>query len=194
MKNLNRTALIGTAILGFLILLFPAFWIKLVVFAVGLGAIAYGVYNLIFTRHVFQDPVYENVILVKSVFSIVVGVISVLFPLAVASTMWNTMVYVLVVYLLLDAVIGFYSVSLLKTANIDRRKYILENFCLVVVAVVLIVISPGRLGLFVIRLVGFILLAGSVLTLALTVLLKKNITDAEVVEVKDAEEIPDSDD
>ena len=39
-----------------------------VVFVTGLGAIAYGIYNLTFTRRIFQDSMYETVILIKSIF------------------------------------------------------------------------------------------------------------------------------
>ena len=139
MKKFNWAFFAGMALFGLLVLIFPKFWINLVVFVTGLGAIAYGIYNLTFTRRIFQDSMYETVILIKSIFSIVIGIISVFLPIAVADLMLRTMIYVLIVYLLLAAIIGFYSVSLLKNTEIERKHYIIENLMLVIIAVLLII-------------------------------------------------------
>ena len=188
MKNYNWLFYLGFAFLGLLVLIFPSFWIKLVVFIVGLGSVAYGIYNLLITRRIFQDSMYETVILVKSIFSIVVGFISVLLPIAVADTMWKVMIYVLIVYLLLAAIIGFYSVSLLKTTEIDRKKYVFENLALVILAVILIIISPEKLGIFIIRLIGLALFLCALFMLAIQFIMKKNVIEAEITDIKDSEE------
>lgn len=187
MKNFNWVFFIGMVILGLLVLVFPKFWINLVVFVIGLGAIAYGIYNLVYTRRIFQDSMYETVILIKSIFSIVVGIISVFLPLAVADVMLRTMIYVLIVYLLLSAIIGFYSVSLLKNTEIDRKHYVFENLCLVIIAILLILISPEKLGIFIIRVIGFAALAFGIFMITMQFLMNKTVTDAEVVEIKEPE-------
>ena len=188
MKNYNLAIFGGISLLGLLVLIFPAFWINLVVFIVGLGAVAYGLYNLLVTKRVFQDSMYETVILVKSVFSIVIGSISVILPLAVADAMWKTMIYVLIVYLLLAAIIGFYSVSLLKSTEIDRKRFVLENLSLLLLAVALIIISPERLGIFIVRLIGLAAFILGIFMITITLMTQKNVVDAEVVEVREGEE------
>ena len=188
MKNYNLAIFGGISLLGLLVLIFPTFWINLVVFIVGLGAVAYGLYNLLVTKRVFQDSMYETVILVKSVFSIVIGSISVILPLAVADAMWKTMIYVLIVYLLLAAIIGFYSVSLLKSTEIDRKRFVLENLSLLLLAVALIIISPERLGIFIVRLIGLAAFILGIFMIVLTMMSQKNVVDAEVVEVREGEE------
>ena len=194
MKNYNWLFYLGLACLGLLVLIFPSFWINLVVFVVGLGSVAYGLYNLIFTRRIFQDSMYETVILVKAVFCIVIGLISVIIPLAVAEAMWKSMIYVLIVYLLLAAVMGFYSVSLLKSTEIDRKKYIFENLALLVLAAVLIIISPEKLGIFIIRLIGLALFLFSLLMIALQFMLEKNTVTAGITDIKDSSDEEDEKD
>ena len=49
MKRWYLISGILAALLGILIIIFPAFWIKLVVVIIGLAAIAYGIYSLKFT-------------------------------------------------------------------------------------------------------------------------------------------------
>ena len=187
MKNFNWVFFAGMALLGLLVLVFPKFWINLVVFVIGLGSIAYGIYNLVYTRRIFQDSMYETTILVKSIFSIVVGIISVFLPLFVADIMIRSMIYVLIVYLLLAAIIGFYSVTLLKNTEIDRKQYILENLCLVFVAVLLILVSPEKLGIFIVRVIGFAALVFGLFMLSVQFLFNKNVIDAEVVAVDESE-------
>ena len=193
MKNYNLAIFGGISLLGLLILIFPAFWINLVVFIVGLGAVAYGLYNLLVTKRVFQDSMYETVILVKSVFSIVIGAISVILPLAVADAMWKTMIYVLIVYLLLAAIIGFYSVSLLKSTEIDRKRFVFENLSLLLLAVALIIISPEKLGIFIVRLIGLAAFLVGIFMITISFMSQKNVINAEVVDVKDGDSDSDED-
>lgn len=187
MKKWYLTAGILAVILGLMIIIFPAFWIKLIVTVLGLGAVAYGIYNLKFTKDLFDDERYKKIILIKSIVSIVAGVLAVLFPLALGNAAWTVMSVVLIIYLIGAAAIGFYSVSLLKNADINRKRYIFENLILLGIAVVLILISPQNLGIAIIRLVGIAVLAGGAILTAYELITKnKEIVVAEV-EIKDEE-------
>lgn len=143
------------AVLGLLVVIFPAFWVKLAVFILGLAAIAYGIYNLKFIKGLVEDEKYKNSIMIKSIISIVAGVLAVLFPLAFGGAAWTVMVWVLIFYLVISAVIGFYAASILKDSGIDRKRYFLENLALLGIAVILILISPKSLGTAIIRIIGF---------------------------------------
>ena len=148
------------ALLGLLIIIFPSFWIKLVVIMIGLAAIAYGIYSLKFTKSISEDFSYRRTIIIKSIVSIVAGVMAVLFPLAIGGAAWTAMIWLLVIYLLASAAIGFYAAALLKDSGVERKKYIIENLLLLAVAVVLILISPRDLGKAIIRLIGIVVLVG----------------------------------
>ena len=154
------------ALLGILVIIFPAFWIKLVVIIIGLAAIAYGIYSLKFTKVISDDLYYRRTILIKSIVSIIAGVMAVLFPLAIGGAAWTAMIWLLIIYLLASGAIGFYAAALLKDAGVERKRYIIENLLLLAIAVVLILISPRALGNAIIRLIGIVvLIAGLALIL-----------------------------
>ena len=178
------------ALLGLLVIIFPSFWIKLVVVIIGLAAIAYGIYCLKFTKALSDDIYYRRTILIKSIVSIIAGVMAVLFPLAIGGAAWTAMIWVLIIYLLASAAIGFYAAALLKDSGVERKRYIIENLLLLAVAVVLILISPRALGNAIIRLIGIVVLVAGIALILFDVLTTKNEIKAEVVEVK--EEAPEN--
>ena len=146
------------ALLGLLVIIFPAFWIKLVVVILGLAAIAYGIYSLKITKVISDELNYRRTILIKSIVSIVAGLMAVLFPLAIGGAAWSAMIWLLIFYLLISAAAGFYAAALLKDSGVERKRYIIENLLLLAAAVVLILISPRSLGNAIIRLIGIVVL------------------------------------
>lgn len=174
------------ALLGLLIIIFPAFWIKLVVIIIGLAAIAYGIYSIKFTKEISEELSYRRTILIKSIVSIVAGLMAVLFPLAIGGAAWTAMIWVLIIYLLLSAAAGFYAAALLKDSGVERKRYIIENLLLLATAVILILISPRALGNAIIRLIGVIVLVGGIALVIFDLLSSKNEIQAEVT-VKDEE-------
>lgn len=170
------------ALLGLLVIIFPAFWIKLVVIIIGLAAIAYGIYCLKFTKVLSEDIGYRRTILIKSIVSIIAGVMAVLFPLAIGGAAWTAMIWVLIFYLLLSAAAGFYAAALLKDSGVERKRYIIENLLLLAVAIILILLSPRDLGMAIIRLIGVVVLVAGVALILFDVL--SNRGEVEVI-IKD---------
>lgn len=175
------------ALLGLLIIIFPAFWIKLVVIIIGLAAIAYGIYSIKFTKEISEELSYRRTILIKSIVSIVAGLMAVLFPLAIGGAAWTAMIWVLIIYLLLSAAAGFYAAALLKDSGVERKRYIIENLLLLATAVILILISPRALGNAIIRLIGVIVLVGGIALIIFDLISAKNEVEAEVT-VKDEDD------
>ena len=169
------------ALLGLLIIIFPAFWIKLVVVIIGLAAIGYGIYCLRFTKLISDDFSYRRTILIKSIVSIIAGLMAVLFPLAIGGAAWTAMIWVLIIYLLASAAIGFYAAALLKDSGVERKRYIIENLLLLAIAVLLILISPRALGNAIIRLIGVIVLVAGLALIIFDLISSK---ETKVVEVK----------
>ncbi len=175
------------AVLGLLLIIFPAFWVKLVVVLLGLGSIAYGIYSLKYTKSLYEDTVYERSILIKSIVSIVVGFLVVIFPLFFAKTAWTLMMWILIVYLIATAALGFYAASLLKNTGIERKRYFIENIILFVIAVALILLSPEALGKAIIRIVGVASLLLGAGLIIYDLASKKNVTVvSEYVDTTDA--------
>lgn len=188
MKNKSWFLDAGIAVLGLLFILFPEFWIRLVVILLGLGAIAYGIYNLKFTRSLIDNYIYDNVIMIKSIASIVIGAFALIFPMAIGGAMWSAMIYILAIYLLLSAITGFYAASLLKDSNIDRKRYFLENLVLVAAAVILFLIGPNQLAKGIIRFAGVaLILFGGFMTFLNISSSKNGAIDVEVKEQVESE-------
>lgn len=173
------------AVLGLLVIIFPSFWIKLVVVMIGLAAIGYGIYCLKFIKGLSEDIGYRRTILIKGIVSIIAGVMAVLFPLAIGGAAWTAMIWVLIFYLLISAAAGFYAAALLKDSGVERKRYIIENLLLLAIAVVLILISPRSLGNAIIRLIGVVALIGGLALILFDVLSNRDVVEAEVVEVKE---------
>lgn len=182
------------AVLGLLLIIFPTFWVKLVVILLGIGSIGYGIYSLKYTKSLYKDTHYERSILIKSILSIAIGFLVVVFPLFFAKAAWTVMMWILIIYLIVTAVLGFYAASLLKDTGIERKRYFIENIILLVIAIALILLSPEALGKVIIRIVG---IASMVLGLGLVIYdlaSKKDVTVvSEYVDTTDTTDSSDSD-
>ncbi len=189
MKKWYMTAGILAAVLGLLIIIFPAFWINLVVTVLGLGAIAYGIYNIKFAKDLIEVEIYKKTIMIKSIVSIVIGAMAVLFPFAIGNAAWTAMKIVLIIYLIGAAAVGFFSVSLMKDTEIERKRYIFENLILLGIAVVLILLSPKALGEAIVRIIGIVAVVCGVCLIAFELIAKKKEIVVTTVEINDDETV-----
>ena len=163
------------AILGLLVIIFPKFVKQVIFVLMGLGAIVYGIYNFKITKALYDGSAYGRTIIIRGIISVLIGVCAILFPLAFGEALWAVMIWVLIVYLIISAVLGFYAAALLRHTGIDRKKYIFENIILLLIALVLILISPKILGDVIIRIVGIVtLLVGAALLVYSFVFKKKD--------------------
>ncbi len=185
MKRLYLFWGILAAILGLLVIIFPVFWIRLIVIIIGLASIGYGIYSLKFTKALSEVSAYKRSILIKSIASIVIGVLAVLSPLAIGAAAWTAMIWMLIIYLLVSAIIGFYAVALLKDTEVERKRYIIENFLLLAVAVALFLISPRDLGKALIRLIGIVVMVGGLGFIAFDILSSKGKVEVIVKDERD---------
>lgn len=178
---------------GILIVAIPSFWVKFFVVIFGLGAIAYGIYEFTQLKSIPDDAEkYKKSVTIKACVSVVFGILSVIIPIAVAAAAWRIIVYFFAVGLIITSALGFYSVSVLKGDDSKRKQYIIENLLLLVVAVLLFLISPEKLGATIIRLVGIVAIVAGVLWIVFHVISSKGSKDivvaAETVVVKDDSE------
>lgn len=145
-----------TAVVGLLMLFAPDAWTKVVVIILGVAAIVNGIFNLFYVRSVISDRSYRRAIILRGIISIVVGLVAVVLPLALAATVWTVMLYVLAAYLLVSAALEVYATVKLKASGINVKPYYGEIIGSAVLAVVLFVI-PAQLGLVLIRICGALL-------------------------------------
>ena len=156
------------AVIGLLMLINPGACINAVVVLVGLTAIAAGGYNLFYTLKNITVPEIKKMILIKSIVSIVIGLVAVICPFALVKTVtsiWKIISYVLAVYLILFAATNVYSsIKFRKTAGDDFKKNLIEGIICFLIAVLLFIIPIEEVGLTIVRVLGTIsIIIGAVL-------------------------------
>ena len=88
---------------------------------------------------------------------------------------------------------------MLKDQLVERKRYIVENLSLMLAGILLILISPEKLGIFIIRIIGIAALLVGIVFLAIQIIGIVNhkdsiVVDAEVVDADSAANIVDEKD
>ena len=148
-----------TAALGLFLLISPDTFISFFVILLGLAAIIDGIFILTATRDLIIDPQYKLIVTVRGVLSVVVGVLSVVLPIAVAAVVWKAMAYTLAIYLIVSCGMQIYTITKLHRNGIMIRQSMIEVASSLVLALVLFIIPAQAAGHFIVRLFGLILLA-----------------------------------
>ncbi len=141
---------------GLLMLFSPEAWTKVVVILLGIGAIINGFFNLFYVRQVFDDSFFRRSIIIRGLLSLVVGLVAVILPLALATAVWTAMVYVLAAYLLVSALLELYASIRLRSSGVDTKPYYGEIIGSIVLAVILFII-PAQVGIVLVRICGALL-------------------------------------
>lgn len=152
-------------IAGLLMLFSPEAWTKVVVIVLGIAAIVNGLFNLIYVRRVYDDAYFRRSVIIRGLLSLVVGLVAVILPLALAAAIWTTMVYILAAYLLVSALLELFATIRLRSSGIDARPYYGEIVGSIILAVILFVI-PAQVGVLLVRICGVLLVLSGVLILA----------------------------
>ena len=187
------------AVIGLLMLINPGACINAVVVLVGLTAIAAGGYNLFYTLKNITIPEIKKMILIKSIVSIVIGLVAVICPFALVKTVtsiWKIISYVLAVYLILFAATNVYSsIKFRKTAGDDFKKNLIEGIICFLIAVLLFIIPIEEVGLTIVRVLGTIsIIIGAVLIFVeVGIARRTTVVSKDDVKVVDDEESPASD-
>ena len=87
MRKNNILIGILLAVIGLLMVIIPNQCIKAVVVVLGVGAIANGVYNLLYIRKLVPDISFQRVIISRAMMSIVIGLPAFFLPLIFAKVM-----------------------------------------------------------------------------------------------------------
>lgn len=183
---------ISAALAGLLLLICPAFSIKLLIVLFGLTLVIEGFYGAITERKLFENEIFQRTTLYKSIASIVIGLLAIIMPLTLAGAAWKVMTYVLAVYLIVAGVAGFFASSKLNNIdateanpNPDRKGLTWENALTLAAGIILFIIGPEKLGVAIIRIVGAVSLAIGILSILVLVLSGKDTVQATDIEVKD---------
>lgn len=132
-------------VLGVLCAVFTDFSIKIVVIALGATAVVKGIYDLVKVRKLLNDDaVFRKTVLIRSLISIVVGLLAVGLPMAffkTAQTIVHILLYILGIYFIFCALGGFLMVRRLNNAEIGSKVYKFETVIYLLIAVLLFMLA-----------------------------------------------------
>ena len=193
MKTKNIILGICLAVIGLLMAAMPSACIKAVVVIVGLVAICGGGYNLFVDYKKTTNPQLKTSILVKSIASIVIGLIAVICPFALlktAASIWNIITYILAVYLILFSFYGFFTASKMRESSPEEHKRIIkESLISLLIAILLFVIPIENVGRTFVRIIGIAGLAIGVVLIIIEIAVSKRTV---VVKAEDAVVVDDA--
>lgn len=181
-KNIILGAIL--AILGIIMIAKPDACIKAVVVIVGLAALVFSIYNLLFVYKQCEDPVYKKTLFIKGLVTFVIGLISIICPFVLVktvTTIWKIISIVLAVYLILYAGVSVYSSAKLRAKFADEsKKLLIEALIFVAIAILLIIIPIEQFGIAFVRVVGLGgLIIGLVMVAVEIVVSKRTAGDRE---------------
>lgn len=163
----------------------PAQCIKVVVVLLGVEAVVNGGYGLVKLRSLLVDNTFQMVVLVRSAVSIIIGLLAIILPMALAQTVWTALLYMLAFYLLVSAGLELYAVAKMRDTDIERKNYIVEIVVSLALAAVLF-IMPRKVGEVLVRLLGVFLLVIAIAYLAYQSKTKHIIVDdVEIIDDKE---------
>lgn len=191
---------ISASVVGLLLLISPAFCVKIIVVLLGLTAVIEGFYGIISERTLFENDFFKKTILYRSIGSIVIGLLAVIMPLALAGTAWTIMTFILAFYLIVSGCAGFFAASKLKqdgeNSPESQKQLTWENLITLGSGILLLVIGPEKLGTFILRLIGLAALLVGIGFLVVQIIEHRKEVAVTDIEIKDDESevyTPDSD-
>ena len=157
-------------VLGLMLSIFTNFSIKIIVIALGAAAIAKGVYDLIKLKKLSDDIAFNRLVLIRSLASIVVGLLAVFLPIAffkTAETVIKVLLYILAIFMLISAFMQFFFAAKLDQEEVSVKGMRIEAVSYLLAAVFLFLVAAINIT-GIIRIVGIILVVfGAIYTVYL---------------------------
>lgn len=144
------------AVIGLLLIIFPEPIIGLIVILLGIEAIANGIYGLIYVRKILPDFSFQRVVIIRSMVSIVVGLIAVVGRFRLAEGAWKALIVVLAIYFIVSSLLQMYALGKMRETEVDRKQFLFETIASIALAVVLFIIFASITT--VVRIIGAVIL------------------------------------
>ena len=141
---------------GLIVAIFPAESIKVVVILLGIAATIKGLYDLIKVRVLTEDSFFRRTVIIRSLGSIIIGLLAVFLPIAMFNTVqaiFRIMLYILAIYLILAAGAEIYMIMKLDEAEIPSAPFRAEAIGSILIAIFLFIL-PANVGVIIVRVMG----------------------------------------
>ncbi len=183
MNNQNYYLAMALAIIGVLLLVAAEPLIGALVMIFGIYTIFTSAYALFFFSRLIDDRAFKIESFVRGAAGLIIGILCVVLPVAVAEFAWMAIVYVLSFYVLASGITELVGVFQMKKYGIETKHYLGEALVHIAMAVILFML-PSDFGFKIIRIGGALLIIVAAVLAVNTMINNKNeiIVDAEEVE------------
>ncbi len=154
------------AVIGILMIVNPKTFLLMGVILIGIAAAVDGIFVLVTTRNLIFDPNFKLMMTIRGIFSVVIGLAAVIFPMVFASAadlVMKVSSITLGAYLLISSGLQIYGISKLHRNGIVVRQAIIEViFCLILaLTLFLIPLQAESVMQIIVRIIGGMIIAGS---------------------------------
>ncbi len=148
-------------VLGLMMISAPSSFIKVLVILAGIASVASGAFAFFTARHLVDSPVFLWTVTGRSLLGVIVGLLAVILPLAIAKTAWTIMMYILATELAVSCLVQLYDVYMLKNNGVETKPFIGEILISAILSVVLF-IMPATVGEIIVRVLGVVIVIAAV--------------------------------
>lgn len=162
MEFFNVIIGIIVAAVGILMEISPSACLAIIVVLLGVGAVAYGVFDIIKVRLLSENQIFRRASLIQGLLSIVIGMFAVALPLATANAAIKVVLYVLGVYFVIGAASEIFMILKLSEEDIKIKGMPFQSIAMLILGVLMFILPSQAVASFILRICGiFVILGGS---------------------------------
>ena len=161
--------------------------IKVLIIVIGAYSFMGGVLLMTTLLPLVDDKRYKIEVIARGAIGILMGLLCIILPIAVAKFAWQVMMYVIAIYCLISAGLEIAAIVHIKQAGLEIKNYVWEVVGTVIIAIILFML-PQQFGFTLIKIGGGLVLLAAVV-LAIYTWKHKDIIveDATVEDANDSE-------
>lgn len=176
-----------TAFLGLTLLFIPQQIVVVIVIAIGIYLICSGFFIMFKVARLLDEKFFRANIYIRSLISVVIGILCIALPLQVGETIYNAICIMLGIYTVLAAISELISIVKLRQNSISVKKYVPELIGTIISAFIFFLLP--KVGYILLRIAGGISIVIAIIN---AIQIKKNQpiiqADAQVVDEEDVSE------
>lgn len=126
---------------GILLIARPTGFIAAVVIILGIEALANGLYGIFYVRKLEAAKNFQYPIIVRSLISILIGVLAIFLPVKMGKGIWAAMQIIIALHLIVTSALLLFAVGSLRNTTINRKQFFGEAMISIAVAVLVLLMS-----------------------------------------------------
>ena len=185
-----KTFILGLLIfvIGLFMTINPSFSFNLIVIITGAVGVFDGFITIIKALRNIKDKNLLKVVIIKSLFTLVIGASAIAFPLLFKQTIDNVCTvfgFILAVSLVVIAAFGFYTAGKITDDDERKKSMTTESLIRLLLAIIFFIISPKSISEGITTIIGIVgIVAGALIILfQLAIIIKHNKKQEEEIEV-----------